>query len=98
MPSPFADVIFWTAVALCAVAQLGILRPLVAPRQAPRSSARVPVARRATEVLWALLPAIGLGVLLLVTWRAIHPRAASTPPPAPATTVLLDRAAARGAR
>jgi hypothetical protein len=99
MPSPFSDVVFWAAVALCAVAQVGILRPLVTPRRGPAPSAHVPVARRGTEVLWAVVPAVGLTLLLLVTWRAIHPRPATGPAPtAPALTMLLDGAAAPGAR
>ena len=32
----------------------------------------VPHARAGMELMWAVLPAVGLAVLLLVTWRAIR--------------------------
>lgn len=73
MLSPtYRDVLFWLFVAICVVAQLGILRPLVAPRPAPAARPGVPTTRRGVEVLWTVVPAIGLGLLLALTWRAMH--------------------------
>ncbi|MBA3891937.1 MAG: hypothetical protein H0X64_15560 [Gemmatimonadaceae bacterium] len=62
MSISFADAVFWAAVASCAVAQVAIVRSVVI---SPR--------RRAIEVAWAILPAIALGALLVMTWRRMHP-------------------------
>jgi len=32
----------------------------------------MPISRRATEVAWAVLPAVILGVVFWATWRAMH--------------------------
>jgi hypothetical protein len=67
----FADGLFWTSVACCAIAQLFILRSVGGARHLPAPSAGMPRRRGSLEMLWATLPAIGLAVLLLFTWRAI---------------------------
>jgi len=72
MSLSFADAVFWTAVVLCAVAEIAIVRSALASRPAPTAE-HVPAARRPVEVLWALVPAIALAVVLAATWRAIHP-------------------------
>jgi len=54
--------VFWAAVAACAVAQVAIVRSVVA---SPR--------RRASEIAWAVLPAVALVALLFVTWRRLRP-------------------------
>ena len=78
MPSLFADGLFWTSVACCAVAQLFIIRSVRGTRHVPEpDGSRCPVPRHAVEMLWAVLPAIGLVVLLFFTWRAV--RAPSRP-------------------
>jgi heme/copper-type cytochrome/quinol oxidase subunit 2 len=33
----------------------------------------VPAGSRAVETFWAVLPAVGLALLLALTWRALHP-------------------------
>jgi len=90
MPASLADLVFWTSAALCAVAQFGILRSVLAPRDVPAPRAGAPTIRRAGEIVWAVVPAIGLAILLAMTWRAIHP---TPPPPAgghpPPRTVVL---------
>jgi hypothetical protein len=73
MSSTFATILFWLAAVCCAIAQLALLRSaLVSWRgghaATPPGSAR---AGRAVELLWALLPAAGLALVLIVTWRAI---------------------------
>ena len=78
MPSPVADVVFWIAVACCAVAELAIVRAVFAARggSGPAiggGARRIP---RVPEMLWAILPAIALGAVLALTWRAMHPRGA----------------------
>ena len=70
MHSSVADVIFWAAVALCAVAQLALLHSFFLGAARPRRDAAVGF--RATETLWAVLPAVILVLLLASTWRAMH--------------------------
>ena len=72
MSFSFADGLFWLSVACCALAQVFILRSVGAPHHAPESGARLPKQRGALEMLWAVLPAIGLVVLLAFTWRAVR--------------------------
>lgn len=55
-----AKAVFWAAVCLCAVAHLAIFRSVM--HSAPR---------RRLEVAWALLPAVALAALLVLTWRGI---------------------------
>lgn len=57
----FADAMFWAAVASCAVAQVAIVRSVV-----------ISPKRRTIELAWAVLPALALGAVLLVTWRRLH--------------------------
>jgi hypothetical protein len=57
-----AGALFWIAVASCAVAQVAIIRSVVA---SPR--------KRAIELAWAILPAFALAAVLLLTWRRLHP-------------------------
>ena len=67
IPSVLADAIFWVAVACCEVAQAAIVRSvLVAP-----AAGSAP--RRARELAWAVAPAIALALVLVATWRTIHP-------------------------
>ncbi len=77
----FADGLFWLSVACCAIAQVYIIRSVRGTRHVPEPSASVPHSRGTMEMLWAVLPAIGLAVLLVFTWRAIHPAATSAPAP-----------------
>ena len=69
----FADGLFWLSVACCAFAQFCILRSVGGGRHAPSSTATLPRLRGATEMVWAAVPALGLVVLLVFTWRAMHP-------------------------
>lgn len=62
--------LFWLAAAICLVAETAIVRAALHTRAAP-DSALVPGPRRALEVLYALLPALFLGAVLVLTWRAI---------------------------
>ena len=70
--------LFWIAAACCVVAELAILRSLLfgSARAAERQSAAVGSraasrSPRPVEITWALLPAIGLIVVLYLTWRAL---------------------------
>ena len=65
-----ADAIFWVAAALCAVAQAALLHSFFLGASRPRRDATV--AFRATETLWAVVPALVLVLLLAGTWRTMH--------------------------
>lgn len=80
LTSTWTEPTFWVAAVACAVAQLAIVRsvfvaraPVGAADGAPDSAAgRVPATRRAAEVTWAVLPALALAGVLVLTWRAMH--------------------------
>ncbi|HEX6966718.1 MAG TPA: cytochrome c oxidase subunit II transmembrane domain-containing protein [Gemmatimonadaceae bacterium] len=68
-----ADFVFWLAVVCCLVAYIAITRSaLRASSPANDAPANVPRPRRAIEVAWTILPAVGLAFVLLSTWHAIH--------------------------
>lgn len=74
-PLPWTEVTFWVAAVACAAAQLAIVRSVVIAR-APAGSDDVPrvaPVRRAGEVAWAIVPALALAGVLVLTWRAVHP-------------------------
>jgi heme/copper-type cytochrome/quinol oxidase subunit 2 len=73
MNQPLAETIFWVAALACAVAEIAILRSLIAQRRAQHSSL-VPAGSPVTELIWGVVPAIGLALLLLFTWRRIQLR------------------------
>lgn len=73
MSISFADAIFWVGVVSCAVAQIAILRSVLRTRRARDGGPGVPQPRFAVEVAWAVIPAIALAMLLVATWRTMHP-------------------------
>ncbi len=84
----FADGLFWSSVACCAFAQYCILRSVGGRGHlAEPSSTTVPRPRGLIEMLWAVVPAVALAVLLVFTWRAMHP--ATAPADAPALVTEL---------
>ena len=90
MSNALADAIFWIAVASCTVAQVAILRSIfnTSPQGAPTATPGAPRIHRAMEIVWAILPAIALAGVLLLTWRAMQSERAahvghSTHPVAP---------------
>ncbi len=72
MRHSFADGLFWTSVACCAVAQLLIIRSVLGKHRIADPSGTLPRSRGAVEVVWAVVPAIGLAALLFFTWRAMR--------------------------
>ena len=68
MAGPLADLLFWLAVLATGAANALILRSTM--RGMRVVGARV---SPAWEWLWALLPIAALAVLLVFTWRAMHP-------------------------
>ena len=75
----FADGLFWTSVACCVIAQLFIIRSVRGARYLPEPSTSMPRQRSGLELLWAVVPAVGLAVLLLFTWRAMQRWSAPVP-------------------
>jgi len=86
----FADGLFWMSVACCTIAQVFIIRSVLASRHAPEPSANVPKSRDAVEVMWAILPAVALAVLLLFTWRAVHESPAVPPATGAESTAMSN--------
>jgi hypothetical protein len=75
-------VLFLACAAAIVVAQLFILRLALSRETAVRGDATLPRSRRAVELTWAFLPAIGLALVLWMTWREI-PRSRVVAPPPP---------------
>ncbi len=78
MSAVVTNAIFWIFVAICAVAQLFILRAVfrvvVLPRAAEATeNSALPAPRRSLEILWAVLPALFLGFAFIAAWRVMHP-------------------------
>jgi len=61
MSLTLATVIFWVAVACCAVAQVAIVR----------SALLSPSTKRSIDIVWSVLPGVGLAALLVFTWKAL---------------------------
>jgi len=61
VPALPAQLFFWAAVVACLVAHIFILRSVL--RAAPRKLA---------EIAWAVIPAIALAAVLVMTWRSMH--------------------------
>ena len=87
-PAPrclLSEILFWAAVACCAVAQVAIIR---ASLRAPTVvSSAVPRPHRAIEIAWTVLPAVGLAIALAATWGAIRAHRAHADPPAGGTAI-----------
>jgi heme/copper-type cytochrome/quinol oxidase subunit 2 len=65
-----AEAIFWVAALACIAAQFALLRSSFRMKKDSRSEL-VPASPRAVELAWAILPAIALSVLLVMTWRRL---------------------------
>ena len=71
--STIAGAIFWIAVACCAAAQIAIVRAMVRPPQRrDEPGTPSPVRGRGSELAWALIPAVMLGLVLVLTWHAVR--------------------------
>ncbi len=73
MNQPLAETIFWIAAIACVIAELGILRSTFAARSANKSEL-VPAASPRGELVWAIIPALALGVVLAATRQRIETR------------------------
>ena len=63
------------------VAQLFILRLALSGETAGGADATLLRSRRGAELTWAFLPAIGLALVLWMTWRDIQRSPAASPTP-----------------
>lgn len=87
MTSSLNLAIFWSAAALCVVAQVAILRLLLGrqaypsandtpsatrPASVPDSAANARHTGRLIEAAWGLIPALALVALFIFTWREMH--------------------------
>ena len=68
--NPLTEVIFWIAAAVCIIAELALLKSAFMPRSTDAANLSHPA--RGGEMLWAVIPAIGLMFLLAATWRALN--------------------------
>jgi heme/copper-type cytochrome/quinol oxidase subunit 2 len=73
MNQPLAETIFWIAALACAVAEIAIVRSIIAQRRAQKSTL-VASSSPLAELIWAIVPAIALSVLLIATWERIEAR------------------------
>ena len=82
-PSPaMSSAVFWIAVACCAVAQIALIWSAIrAPMSGSTESASMRMPSRASEIAWTIVPAIGLAVLLVFSWRAVARQETVTPNP-----------------
>jgi heme/copper-type cytochrome/quinol oxidase subunit 2 len=79
MPEAAADLVFWVALVCCAVAQIAIIRSVLLVTPLASRSEPMPIARRATEVAWAVLPGLILAAVFWATWRAMHTHSFNSP-------------------
>ena len=88
---PLSLNLFWLAVVCCVVAQIEILRSAL--KTPPASDNSVPVPPRWSEVLWTLVPAVGLAVVLVFTWHAVQAhRESDTMRPIQRAAVVVEHA------
>jgi heme/copper-type cytochrome/quinol oxidase subunit 2 len=59
-----ATSLFWAAALVCGVAHVAIVASVM--RSGPR---------RRLEITWAVIPALALAAVLVMTWRGMHPSA-----------------------
>ncbi|MEP7381103.1 MAG: hypothetical protein ABI910_05415 [Gemmatimonadota bacterium] len=71
LPASISEFLFWFATAICAVAQVAVIRAALAGRTPGASP--TPLAR-AREFFWVILPAGLLALLLIWTWRSLPGR------------------------
>ncbi|HUF25650.1 MAG TPA: hypothetical protein VMM18_01615 [Gemmatimonadaceae bacterium] len=71
--------LFWVAAAVCAVAQLLIVRSVFSPHPDATGGDALRRSGRLAETVWALLPALILALVLALTWRAVRADTARAP-------------------
>ena len=70
--------LFWVSAACCVCAEFAILRSLLfgharkAEALDSMGASRTAHASRPADIAWAVLPALGLALVLYLTWRAVE--------------------------
>jgi hypothetical protein len=70
LPESLREGLFWAAAAAFAAAQLGLL--FVSLRRTPQDAPLKSRFGRDAELAMLLLPALGLALLLVCAWPAVH--------------------------
>jgi heme/copper-type cytochrome/quinol oxidase subunit 2 len=86
----FADLVFWIAAACCSVAQVAVVRSAIRAPMTDHTGAGVAMPRRSAEIVWTIIPAIALLLLLIATWRAMHPQMMHDMPGMPVGHPMTD--------
>lgn len=73
MSPTIANAVFWIAAATCLIAQIAVVRSAIRSPMPGAPDTTVVMPRRWKEIVWTIVPAIALTLILLATWRAIHP-------------------------
>ena len=90
MSPSVATAMFWLAATCCVAAQFALVVSSVrSPMSGSADSADLSMPRRSGEIAWTIIPAIGLAVLLVFTWRAMHTPAMT--PDMPAAHRMIDQ-------
>ena len=77
MNQPLAEAIFWIASLGVIVGEAAILRSMFGANGVKMSKEAGGPTRK-SEVAWAVIPALALSALLLVTWRRVEARQTHT--------------------
>ncbi len=86
---------FWIALVSVVVAQVAIVAAAARRPRVVHTDNAIPLPHRAAEVAWALMPAVMLALVLLLTWNAIRlGQADRAPVPAPGIVIEPDGARA----
>ncbi len=65
--------VFWAAATLSTAGEIAILRSVfITRRTSSESRPPMPHSPRGAEILWGVIPAIGVAILLVATWRAVR--------------------------
>ena len=72
MTPTLSQAVFWLAALCCVGAEVAILRSALSGRTPGAPRADGVSSRRRGELAWAILPALGLALVLVLTWRAVQ--------------------------
>ena len=89
MSPTLAQIVFWIAAGCCLVAQIALVHSAIrSPMSGSPDAAAVVMPRRSREIAWTIVPAIALALLLVFTWRAMHPAASREMPMPPGQRMM----------
>jgi hypothetical protein len=71
LASPLTSALFWSGVAICAVAQVFIMRAVFRTLPAAPTKSAVPAPRRWVEIVQVLLPILGLAAVFYGAWQSL---------------------------